>query len=100
MYSAGRDTTAQALSWTIFRLDSHHHIAKKMRDEISTVFGDHPDFFASESPLTYETVKEMSYMHATFSEVLRLHPSVPKQGRTALQDDILPDGTHVPAGCL
>ena len=32
-------------------------------------------------------------------EVLRLHPSVPKDIKFAVQRDTLPDGTAVPAGC-
>lgn len=31
-------------------------------------------------------------------EVLRMYPSVPSNRRQALQDDILPDGTHVKKG--
>ena len=31
-------------------------------------------------------------------EVLRLHPSVPKDIKFAVRDDTLPDGTSVPAG--
>lgn len=42
----------------------------------------------------------MTYTHAVFSETLRLHPSVPKQAKTAVAEDILPDGTIIPAGTI
>ena len=38
---------------------------------------------------------ELKYMHAVTMEVLRLHPSVPKDVKFAVKDDVLPDGTKV-----
>ena len=32
------------------------------------------------------------------SETVRLHPSVPKDGKFALKDDVWPDGTPIKAG--
>jgi cytochrome P450 len=46
----------------------------------------------------YEQVRHMKYAQAVLLETLRLHPSVPKQVKFALADDLLPDGTFVPAG--
>ena len=37
---------------------------------------------------------------AFLQETLRLHPPVPKDVKQAVKRDILPDGTHVPAGSL
>jgi hypothetical protein len=37
-------------------------------------------------------------MHALSPQVLRLHPSVPKEGKFALKDTTLPDGTRVDEG--
>ncbi len=39
----------------------------------------------------------LPYLTATVSEVLRLHPSVPKQAKWAREADVLPDGTQVGA---
>ena len=41
----------------------------------------------------------LSYAHGVALEVLRLHPSVPKDIKVAVRDDTLPDGTRIPAGC-
>jgi cytochrome P450 len=47
---------------------------------------------------SFEQVRRMTYAHAVLCETLRLHPSVPKQVKHAVAADVLPDGTHVPAG--
>jgi cytochrome P450 len=40
----------------------------------------------------------MKYANAIFNETLRLHPSVPKNTKQCVKDEILPDGTPVPKG--
>ena len=86
---AGRDTTANALSWAFYALSSHHQVEETLAKEISETFGD--------SDPTFE-VKEMRYATAFVSETLRLYPSVPKDPKNAVADDVLPDGTQIKAG--
>ena len=43
-------------------------------------------------------MNKLKYTHCVAMESLRLHPSVPIDLRRAVSDDILPDGTYVPAG--
>ncbi|KAI9306556.1 cytochrome P450, partial [Cunninghamella echinulata] len=92
---AGRDTTAQALSWTFYMLISHPTIEAKLFDEIQEYIDDE---VLSDSTQLYETIKKMKYAHAIFYEVLRLYPSVPLNQKFALNDDILPDGTPIRRG--
>jgi len=48
---------------------------------------------------TYEMLtKEMRYSTAVFMEALRLYPPVPRNLKTAVADDVLPNGTQVKAG--
>lgn len=48
---------------------------------------------------TYEMLtKEMRYSTAVFMEALRLYPPVPRNLKTAVADDVLPNGTLVKAG--
>ncbi len=42
----------------------------------------------------------MKYANAIFNETLRLHPSVPKNVKEAVVDEVLPDGTIVPKGSV
>lgn len=89
---AGRDTTAQALSWTILLLSENPEVEAKLVQEIrETLNGRSP---------TYEEIKGMKYANAVFSETLRLHPSVPKNAKQAVKDEVLPDGVKVPKGCV
>lgn len=63
---AGRDTTAQALSWLFFRLLQNPSTLKPLQDEIDN-FGE----------LNYDNFKNAVQANAAFHEGLRLHPSVP-----------------------
>lgn len=78
---AGRDTTAQALSWTFFHLLKHPELIEPMRTEVTEL-----------GVIDYDSYKILHQTNAVFSEGLRLHPSVPKNGWTALKDDVLPNG--------
>ncbi|KAG1056053.1 hypothetical protein G6F43_002031 [Rhizopus delemar] len=93
---AGRDTTAQALSWSFYMLMCHPRVEKKLLEEIDQNIAVDEDLHNSAS--LYEKIKGMNYAHAIFYEVLRLYPSVPLNQKYALADDIWPDGTHIKKG--
>ena len=60
-FSAGRDTTAQALSWMMYLIHtnaSDKNIARKLREEVDEVMGD--------SEPTYESTKKMKYAEAWY----------------------------------
>ncbi|KAF9189411.1 hypothetical protein BGZ51_009644 [Haplosporangium sp. Z 767] len=90
---AGRDTTAQALSWMFYlmhRSISNPEIAPTLIKEVDEVLqGGEP---------TYESYKKMKYTEACFYEALRLYPSVPRNIKVCVQDDVWPDGTKVYKG--
>ncbi|TPX70539.1 hypothetical protein CcCBS67573_g06476 [Chytriomyces confervae] len=86
---AGRDTTAQALSWTFFLLHKNPAALAALHEEIATVLGG--------SAPTYDQIKnDMPYANAVFHEALRLYPSVPLELKQANADDTLPDGIVIP----
>jgi len=89
---AGRDTTAQALSWTFYCLAMHPHVLQRLYEEVKNLNEDlsHQHMF--------EQVRNLTYAHAVWNEVLRLYPSVPTNIKTAVQDTTFPDGTKVYAG--
>jgi len=86
---AGRDTTACTLSWSMYCLASYPEVERRVLEEIDEVLkGAQP---------TFEDVDtRLPYLHAFIKEVLRLYPPVPKDMKTTVQDDVLPDGTFVP----
>ncbi|KAF9908372.1 Protein kinase alk2, partial [Lobosporangium transversale] len=87
---AGRDTTAQALSWTFYlihRQGANRNIVQKLVEETDTILqGGAP---------TYESTKQQKYAESCFHEALRLYPSVPKNIKTCVEDDVLPGGYKV-----
>ncbi|KAI9252952.1 cytochrome P450 [Phascolomyces articulosus] len=92
---AGRDTTAQALSWAFFLLLNNPRVEEKLMTEINQYLPDEKVLDAAEY---HDTIKSLTYAHAVFYETLRLYPSVPSNGKQALEDDVLPDGAHVKKG--
>ncbi|EIE87392.1 hypothetical protein RO3G_12103 [Rhizopus delemar RA 99-880] len=79
---AGRDTTAQAVSWLFYCISQHPQVEQKMLQEI-------------EKNITDEIERDSP---ALFYETLRLYPVVSSNQKYAVHDDVLPDGTHVKAG--
>ncbi|KAF9423469.1 Protein kinase alk2 [Podila epigama] len=89
---AGRDTTAQALSWQFYMLMTNPDVMSKLRQEIDTVL-DGVDTY------TYEMImNDLPYMKAVFHETLRLHAPVPRSFKEAVEDDQLPGGIRVSKG--
>lgn len=89
---AGRDTTAQALSWIFWLLMGHPKVEAKIMEEIKDVLND--------LPITYENSAQLKYLQNVINEGIRLYPSVPEDSKIALRDDTLPDGTFVPKDCV
>lgn len=58
---AGRDTTAQALSWTFYMLLLHPRVESKLLQEILENI---PDDVANDPVTLYEAIKKMTYAHA------------------------------------
>ncbi|KAI9026357.1 cytochrome P450 [Hyaloraphidium curvatum] len=88
---AGRDTTAQTLTWLFYCLANHPEVERKVREELVSVLGD-------KEP-TYETLKELKYTNAVFNETLRLYANVPGNLLTATKDAVLSgSGIKVYAG--
>ncbi|KAI9253973.1 cytochrome P450 [Phascolomyces articulosus] len=94
---AGRDTTAQTLSWGLYYLLTHPRVEAKLVEEVKQYITDEVE---NDPTQFYETIKKMVYAHAVFYETLRLEPVVPSNAKMAIQDDVLPDGTHVRKGDL
>ncbi|CAI9101862.1 OLC1v1000003C1 [Oldenlandia corymbosa var. corymbosa] len=98
---AGRDTSSVALSWFFWLMMQNPSVEEKILRELCTVLmetrGDNVSSWR-DGPLTFDEVDRLVYLKAALSETLRLYPSVPEDSKHAIADDVLPDGTFIPAG--
>ncbi|PKI66455.1 cytochrome P450 86A1 [Punica granatum] len=98
---AGRDTSSVALSWFFWLVMNHARVEEKILRELKTVLtesrGGEPKRWMEE-PLTFDEAEKLTYLKAALAETLRLYPSVPEDFKYVITDDVLPDGTFVPAG--
>ncbi|CAK9164230.1 unnamed protein product [Ilex paraguariensis] len=98
---AGRDTSSVAMSWFFWLVMNHPRVEEKIINEISSVLretrGEDRRTWIEE-PLVFDEADRLVYLKAALAETLRLYPSVPEDFKYVIYDDVLPDGTHVPAG--
>ena len=87
---SGHETTANALSWTLFLLATHPEIERRFRSELSAVLGD-----AREPSL--EDISRLEYTGMVINEALRLYPPIWILERRAIEDDLI-GGYHIPGG--
>ncbi|KAI3918111.1 hypothetical protein MKX01_041431 [Papaver californicum] len=98
---AGKDTSANTLSWFFYMICKHSLIQEKIVAEIRDVM----DFNEKQTNiadfamnLTDTILDKMNYLHAALTETLRLYPAVPVDGKCAEKDDVLPDGYKLKKG--
>ncbi|KAJ7516387.1 hypothetical protein O6H91_03G121000 [Diphasiastrum complanatum] len=97
---AGRDSSAVTLSWFFYCVYNNEHVEEKIREESDNVFGqgNNLSYFDFANLLTVDSMAKMNYLHAAIAETIRLYPAVPRDGKYAVNDDTLPDGTKVKRG--
>ncbi|KAI6714217.1 hypothetical protein JHW43_003254 [Diplocarpon mali] len=105
--SAGRDTTAQALTWTFYLLLRNPAKAEAIRREVMQVIkqgaSKMPDT-PSCSTQDFNTADfqpfALPYVTAVFYEALRLYPPVPFELKQCEAATTLPDGTFLPKSSI
>ncbi|KAF2758176.1 cytochrome P450 52A12 [Pseudovirgaria hyperparasitica] len=85
---AGRDTTGGLLSWVFYLLVQHPDVFQKLRAEVLAHFGT----YAAPRNITFAGLKGCGYLQHVLAETLRLHPSVPMNGRRCLRSTTIPTG--------
>jgi len=105
--TAGRDTTAQALTWCLYLLMQNKTAMEKIREEAQTLLGaqeldpqrhlnDGGDEGDSDTPTAIFSPTSLPYAMAVFYETIRLYPPIPFEIRQCEQATTLPDGTFLP----
>ena len=84
----GHDTTASALSWTLYLIGRHPEVQKKLHTEIDN---------APVSENVLDKIRNIKYLEYVLKESLRLYPPVPFYARV-LDKDTLIDGHVFPKG--
>ncbi|PON35209.1 Cytochrome P450, E-class, group I [Parasponia andersonii] len=98
---AGKDTSANTLSWFFYMLCKNPVVQEKVAQEIRDVVGGKANEAGVEDfieNITDAALEQMHYLHAALTETLRLYPAVPLDGRCSDIDDVLPDGFKVKKG--
>ncbi|KAL3850608.1 hypothetical protein ACJIZ3_012490 [Penstemon smallii] len=98
---AGRDTSSVALSWFFYLVMNNPKVEQNIINELSSVLQETRGKDTQkwiEEPLTFDEADKLVYLKATLAETLRLYPSVPEDFKYVVSDDVLPDGTKLPAG--
>ncbi|XP_056158374.1 cytochrome P450 CYP94D108 [Syzygium oleosum] len=90
---AGRDTTSSALTWFFWLLSHNPEVERKILSELEKLRKQNGRSFGD--PYSIEELRDMHYLHAAISEVMRLYPPVPVDTKACLEDDVLPDGTFI-----
>jgi cytochrome P450 len=78
MFLAGHETTANALSWTLYLLAQHPNCQRRLQDEVRQVLGG--------APPTAADVPKLAYCERVLKESMRLYPPAYVIGRRPVED--------------
>jgi cytochrome P450 len=88
---AGHETTANALSWSLYLLSQDERVRAHVEREVDEVLG--------EELLEPHHLEKLVYTRAVIDEAVRLYPPAPYMSRTAIQDDRIGE-LEIPAGSM
>lgn len=91
LFIAGHETTANALSWTLYLLALHPEIEAKLVDELRAVLGEYPP--------TVDDLGKLRYTDQVIKESMRLYPPAWVITRQAIEDVSI-GGYEIPAGSI
>ncbi|ETW08853.1 hypothetical protein H310_01354 [Aphanomyces invadans] len=85
---AGRETVASSLLWIMYLVALHPDVEANVMAEVDSV----------QDATDYDSVAKLPFLEAVMKESWRLFPPTALELKSAVHDDVLPDGTFVPAG--
>jgi len=92
--AAGHETTAMAMTWTVYALCLHPEVQQRLREEVHSRLPSLDDPSATVSALD---IDHMPYLNAVCNESLRFYPPAPVSARVSAVDTTICD-QHVPKG--
>lgn len=94
--SAGHETTAAALQWSVYALCKYQDVQTKLREEVRACL---PASSIKSSDFRSPAIRTLSFLNAFCDEVLRYYPPIPKTIRTAVRDTSI-TGLSIPKGTM
>lgn len=79
LFSAGHETSANAMVWTLYELSKHPEIVAKLRAESAEILGDRSSGF--------EDLRQLTYHRKVLEESMRLYPPAWVVSRVAKEED-------------
>ncbi len=86
LFTAGHETTATSLAWTLHLLTQHPDVVTRIKDELNSVLGSRSQFMADD-------LRALPYLAQVINESLRLYPPAWVMSRLSLGPDRLADFT-------
>jgi len=99
--SAGRDTTAQSITWAMYSLLRNPDEMNRLLDTLGSACPQRlleTRWHVSSEDIDNDVI--LSYLQAVFSESLRLFPAIPFEIKETTCETTLPDGTFLPIGAV
>jgi cytochrome P450 len=92
LFLAGHETTANALTWTLYLISENRKVEDKIIEEIGQVL-------ESNRRPTMDDISKFQYLRNVFTESLRLYPPAWAIGREAIDSVVIGDYT-IPPGSV
>lgn len=84
-FAAGFETSSSATSYTLHQLAFNQDVQKKVQEDIDRVLAKY------DNKLSYDAIKEMTYLEWTFKEAMRMFPSLGFLIRNCVCDYTIPE---------
>ncbi len=91
LFTAGHETSANALSWAVYLLATHPDKLRKLLEEIDRVVG--------QKKIETADLPKLDYTRQVIEETMRLYPPAWVTDRISLEDDTF-GSWHIPKGTL
>lgn len=98
-FTAGHETTAMALTWTLYLLSRHPAVERELHEEVDRALGARAaddGAAAGDADATFADLESLSYTRMVVEESMRLFPPVFSIQRVPLEDDEV-GGHRIPA---